>query len=321
MCLRMKQQGIMIHNQEHVLQTPTAWESICGAWFTLLKSRSMRPPLAPPNIVGEYTLLSDFDKKDGSRNMSIGLYQKHGKKYVIKQWVGVYKDLSYYTLVNEYVVNRMLFSKEAFTETQVRIPQSLEYFSDDCSLTCVFEYIEGIHVQSFDDTKQAQVLQSCLQALEQASLEITAEERRLFGQRRKWFYGMILCVLPPVSLFVSPRIFGNIVRSSIQTLRKLLAIQASPSTIAHRDLTPSNILMQGDTIYIMDTENLLLTFPGYDYAFIACAPELTEVTKKLVVQYHPDTVDFLKKYIILHNVFGSGAFMKENQEYIQQLQR
>jgi serine/threonine protein kinase len=154
--------------------------------------------------------------------------------------------------------------------------------------------------------------------LEDFSEKLSESEKTHLAKRSALYY---LTLLPGVSLFsiiFNPRSWKVIMRSCYDALVSF-SPKGSPHVLAHRDITPSNIMLSGDNIYILDSENMVLTVPGYDYAYLSATPNQQKLVELLPSSFITPNTFFLKNYIILHHILGSGEFFHVNFEYVKLL--
>lgn len=258
------------------------------------------PPKAIERV-GQYALLSST-KKDSFRNFSMGVYTDGKEKVFIKTWSGRVKDLKYYSLVNEYLVSLILRKKLAESEYKDRIfvPEVKDIVVGKNSLSVVFEYIDGEHLDTFPIERQGAVLREICEAFEKISPSLTEEERSFFTKRTLRFYVFSLPLLLGAVSIWSPRNFFLSARYAFKNIFSAHRLKGQSLSIAHRDLTPKNICIRNGKVYVLDCEGVVLTLPPYDLLQITTVPEfagLNVIVSPRIVQS-----SFLYMFIVLHTL-------------------
>lgn len=68
-------------------------------------------PITLPKRIGRYKLFHEVKKDTPIKNYAIGIYRLGKSKVFIKTWKGNLKNVNYYLLVNEYLINKILYEK------------------------------------------------------------------------------------------------------------------------------------------------------------------------------------------------------------------
>lgn len=282
---------------------------------------SWKSPLAPailPSVLEGYTLVRSLDKSDHSDSMAIGIYQKGERKYLVKYWQGKYKSLNYYLLVHEYLVTKIV--RRYFVNHQglkVSVPEAVECFSSSQQFVAVFEFIEGVTIDTLSSSDQIRLWTKSQAALESVGEGLTPDDRVSIGKRGPAAYLIFSILFSGLLLVRRPQEFVLVGRTLVRLMMLATKTFSQDLVLAHRDLTPNNLLL-GSTgqLYILDFESLKYTLPGYDEAYLAVDPESKDVAALLQAK---GTNSFLEFYILLHHVLGSGDFLAVNESYLSLL--
>ncbi|MDB5238797.1 MAG: hypothetical protein JWO00_132 [Candidatus Parcubacteria bacterium] len=302
------------------LKAPSALQTILGALHMAFFGAHQVTKAELPEKFGAYSLVKKIKKEDDIQNIAIGIYESAGKKYIIKRWEGTTKDLNYYSLRNECAVNSLMSSVGTKSGAQdgIYFPAVEGYYADTKSLTVAFEFIDGTLLSAHPLEFQAKTLTAVMQHISKLSTLLSHEQKAMLGRRSLGFY---LLLLPLISILLSVRSPKNakVIWSAFgASVSKISKLATSPLTLAHRDLTPSNIMVTDKGICVLDAENMLLTLSGYDYAFISVTPGMKELASRLPGPSSANAA-FLKNYIVLHHILGSGEFLVVNEEYLSVL--
>ncbi|RJR16488.1 glycosyltransferase [Candidatus Microgenomates bacterium] len=247
----------------------------------------------------DYHLQKQLSKKSKLNNFAIGIYTKSGKDFFVKTWHKKSRDLSFYSAVNEFRVGRILFQKFAQFNLEVRVPQPVEIvIQANGAYSFVYQYVQGKSLAAYSQTTRQDYLQKIITALEKISNHLSASEKKSFNQRGLLFYVISLPLLTLFAIRINPSQWLVLTRAC---LRCLTHIRPSKEKIlAHRDLHPNNVKIKGDTVYLLDSEDMVLTIPGFDQTDLNIS--------------HPDSEidgcnEFLKLYIAIHR---AGNVLRAN---------
>lgn len=306
-----------LRKEESNLRTPGLLNILSGVFVLILVNKFSNSQVVLPKRVGSFNFLSQIPKRDQSKSLAIGIYEFGGKKFIAKRWEGLFKDLGYYSLVNEYNANKVL-SKRNLVEKNIKFPSAISYIKDSKSLTVFFEYIKGDILDTLDIKTQATVISRVLDHFEFLSKNLSNLEQSSLGRRSVLYYATLLPVIGFISIVFNLASWKIILRSFFEAICSLLHLEARYS-IAHRDITPSNIMVAGEDVYILDSENIVMTILGYDYAFLSVTPGLQKLVTLLPKHFANRNTNFLKNYIALHHILGSGSFLTVNSSYVKLL--
>ncbi len=302
-----------------ILKPPTATDILWGALVLAWTSRrNKKAGVSLPEKIDQYTFVSCIKKSDHYGDMAIGVYEKEGQRYIVKRWQGEYKDFNYYFLSHEYfVTNIMTRVIREHPVAGVAIPEAVACVAESTSLSVVFQFIEGNTVSTLDTDKQITLWNKANDALEYLNAYLTAEDRRLIGTRGPKWYLILASGLSCLLLLFRPSRAKLVIRTW-QTLVHLMRHLDARLVLNHRDLTPSNLLLgEQGTVYILDLEAMAVTLPGYDRAFVTVDPESSKIATALGPKTPTATYVFLRNYIVLHHILGSGSYLHVNEKYLE----
>lgn len=255
-----------------------------------------------PKQIGEYRLLFNRKKSDSTKNLSIGIYQKNGKKYFVKTWTGRLKDLGYYFLVNEFELAKII-EEEFARHSKLLSSTPVEIIKNSNQVHVVYCFIEAKSLTEVTKAIQLQTLEKVYTELEKVSQK-SHILNKLLPHLSKGHYSFTLVTVAIGLIVRSPKLARNIIRKC-WLCAQLLYKENPAMSLAHRDLTPENIMVDKDKIYLIDGEDYVYTFDGYDEIYLMTLPDKEEFSTKLKAK---KTGGFLKNYLPLHHLIGGGDF-------------
>lgn len=310
------------YTKNKILKAPSIFNTLCGALVMAVGINKQDDSIAVlPDIFDGYILDYQIKKVDNQNSLAIGVYLKDSKRYLIKYWYGKARDLNYYSLVHEFLVAKILSGKfKIHMRNDVYIPSAVEYFQSLRSFAAVFEFIEGQTLDAASLSDQAQIWKRVVDDLSHISNFLTQEEQSIIGRRGIIFYFGIVSVIVGILFFLRMKDFKIILKAWTTCARIVTGLVGVELSLAHRDLTPSNILVGKDSkIYILDFESATMTLPGYDAVYLSVDPSSEALAKLLEPSLHTQNAGFLRNYIPLHHILGSGEYLKVNEKYLKAL--
>ena len=279
------------------------------------KSGTSKTPL----VVGKYILQSKIIKHQDYDYYGVGVYIYRKQKVFIKTWTGNRKDMRYYGLVSQYIFAQIL---EGVMKRQKKItihfPKVLAIVETQKQLSVIFEYIEGVNLKTFTVKKQSQAIRTVINDLTSLSQDLTLAEKKYFQTRSILFYSCLLPVFTGILLFTASRHRKDVIRAFLKCIHYFPEIWNAKLVLAHRDLYPENIIMDNGTIYLLDTENMALTLPGYDYAYISASSVSVSLSHTLAKEMS-QVSDFLKLFISLHLAAASFSMPHVKEDHLMWL--
>ncbi len=247
--------------------------------------------------IGPYLLDKKIKKENGFNPYFVGIYKKDNKKYFIKTWNGSIKDYNYQILVNELVINEVLYHK--LLKGKIRTPKIIEYLLNKNSLSVVYEYIGGRLLFSYPLDFQTRIMSKIINLFKKASLKTNSKYLSILEKKDKSFYISSLSYITLLSLISSPKAYSLILNAYIKALVNLFNIRHSNLMINHGDLSPDNILVSKNKYYVLDCGRLALTLPEYDLTYISLNPIFSKLSKNVSRQLGVQVNQFLKIYLSL----------------------
>jgi len=260
---------------------------------TFINSIIIKNYYQAPLSIGKYKLLREVYRRDRVKNLTMGIYQFQHKKFFIKSWSGKVKDLSYYYLLNEFYLQSYLNQK--ISTQYFAFPTSVDLISHPQTLSAVFEYIDGHSLEKAPIHQQVEVIESIIKELAKFSSPANPLSRR--GQFQ---YILMLPFIYLASLIIRPLSLRQSNLALLKCLRSFFSDNfAVKLSLAHRDLTPDNVIISGKKIYLLDSENIILTWPNYDLVFLSIFPKYRRLYQSLSSKMSVSESIFLKNYLLL----------------------
>lgn len=284
------------------LKKPTMLQIIFGAVVSLFKKNRITDET--PKQIGEYRLVSEMKEDADFKHLAVGIYDNtFNKRVFIKTWIGKVKDLNYYSLLNEYLVNDLLYKKISRTTfgDKIRTPKAIELIKNKNSLSLVFEFIDGKSLDKYPIGYQVETLAMLHNALLEISNTLTENDKKTLTKRTTGFYIFSLPFIAFLACVYNPRLTLKIIRSVFTSSFSLGDFHKSKLALAHRDFHADNILILGNNIYLTDCERMALTSHFYDETLLFLEFQKEGVSTELLNRYGVMIRNsFLKAYISLH---------------------
>lgn len=305
--LTRKIQLIFGRNQDQTkIRKPSILEIVIGGLITSMKPNQTKRIIIPDKV-GEYSLISRVIKKYQVNNFGIGIYGYKGKKFFVKTWCGSLRDISYYSLINEYLVNRLMYEKLLSLKSEIKVPKLIDCIQSKNSVSVVFEYVKGNDISSLPFKKQKVFYGKIIGAFDKVTKDLTESERKQFTKRHFGFYLLSLPYLALVTIYTNPKLIGSVFKALRTCLGSAIFVSSSKLSIAHRDLLPEHIKISRDGIYVLDCENLVLTIPGYDLSDLTIRAYKFLRNASFLRRNNSNQYKFLESYISIHRAAGKVA--------------
>jgi len=272
-----------------------------------------------PKALGKYVKVENIDKKDNSKLVSLGVYKKNNKYFFIKVWHGRIRDITYYLLLNEFYVSSLLFKK---MHGQVSVPKPIETIVTPNCMSFVYQYVNGKQLDKFSKKTQADVVSKIIRELEKKSEDLTRHERLIFGQKKYSSYIYISLVIYLRFIILDPKNivkYTQLITKELVQFSKLVLSNNQTKYIAHRDLTPDNIIVSGNKIYLLDFENTILTKKYYDIDFLRVSPENYLLSRVVTKRFSYRKDSLMEKYILSTLASGEKELFSKHNIFTKKL--
>lgn len=296
-----------------ILKRPTNLQLIKGLIISIIQAflKGYSDAIVPSEIE-EYKLQRIVDKKNMLNGYAVGVYKGNNKTVFIKTWIGGLKNYGYYELVNEYIASRIIYKKlEAYKflnkKSKIKSPEPLKYISSKHSLSLVFEHIEGETLASYSLDEKVEALTNIIKGLSKVSNTLTEKEKRQLFKRGKYFYILSLPIHVGITIVSNPKSYKVVFRAFIYCLKSFKFINRANLSIAHRDISFDNILVNKRGIFIVDWSRMALAVPSYDLTYLSISPELRQIVDLVLRKLNCKPNPFLKSHILIQSsqFFGS----------------
>ncbi|MCI0533239.1 glycosyltransferase [bacterium] len=289
---------------------------VLGIAVSFLKPRRV---LRTPQKIGKYTLISPVNKEIVHDNFSIGIYSSEKEKVFIKTWSGKIKDFNYYSLQNQRMVNALLSEKlsgqERAGEMEISTPAIKEVIETNQSVSLVFEYIDGKTLLEFPPEFQEKTIRAILSRLRACSKSLTKKEEGYFMRLSGIFYFLSFPLIFMAFVVLYPKKLLVALHAIARSLPSLPELLREPLIIAHRDISPDNILVRGEKIYLIDWEVAALAPESFDPVFIMMNPKFSGVPKNMADDFKQYRNDFLAVRTALYAMINLRNVPELSQKY------
>lgn len=300
------------------LEKPNPFQLFLGVLIFFLKPLSMPKEV---ETIGKYRLVSKISK-DVFNNFFIGLYTDGSRTVFIKTWSGWIPDNNYHALINEYVtlsVVRKLLRDSSYKDT-IRVPEVYDILISSHSVSVVFEYIEGKHLDQFSKEYRRDAVLKILNCLRDISRNIPYEET-LSLRRRNWqnYVFTSPLVLLGIMMFY-PSKLGLAFRAFFKNSASLSDLSKERLVLAHRDISYENIIIADKKIYLVDFEEMALAPESADIAYCFTHPDFKDIREEVLHAFKKKANGFLLAHVKTHTLINT-RHIKERCEYLSLLLR
>lgn len=260
-----------------------------------------------PKTIGKYTLIREI--KNMSKFYRIAEYTDGDKFYIGKIWLGYFKNKAYFQLLKEYAIYNQLSSKNSNSikkEFEINVLSPVEIYKTPTMFMFLTEKIFGHDLTSFSIERKLEIYKAVLRYLNNVKFspeEIKEMGLPVYGYIKFYLFYILINL---ISFFKHPNLFEY----TFLNLKRLinpsffLSIKKQGLNVVHRDLDDTNIIVEGNRIFIMDFQLAAFTFEFLDVANIYYSLFQKKLEGKDVLIYFAKTIDthkFSKIYKTLLN--------------------
>lgn len=228
---------------------------------------------------GDYKLIKLLKKQSIFPYPSIGIYKnRNGKEYIIKSLNYIFKNSSYFRLLNEAKIYKTLNKKLREEKiNQINFPEFNNLVFGNKRLSLAVEYIPGKKLSSFGKTYILDSLNKIVNSFNKI--------RDIEGLQKKSRFH-VLITFPIYLFFLLIRDIKNIklyIRLGAIFFKHSLSVPLQTDYyFAHRDLHVENIISWKNKLYILDPEVAVMAEKHTDLAILT--KSLTKISKEDVVK-------------------------------------
>jgi serine/threonine protein kinase len=238
-----------------------------------------------------YTFFQKIKKTTGDNNYKTFLAKKNNKTYFMKQWSGVRRGYGYYSLFNEYNNSKILSElSERSGVKSIKILQATDLIVDNTSITLIYPYIKGKSLNQFNIKFQKITKEKFINLLNHISTHNTDRFSNFLDRKSRLpltSFIFLLSILFKKNINISRVKMVKIYISSIIRYSKI-----HDSEIAHRDIVPSNIIVNRDQSFLLDCEKVAISPKGYDKEYIF-VQDVVNSKKVNFIKYNNPLVNFV----------------------------
>ncbi len=229
-----------------------------------------------PKCIGEYEFVKIFKKESFLVPFySYAIYKnKSGKKAFAKMWSGKFNNYSYYCLLNEISVYKVLNSARKRSASSlppkfrgISIPDFYASASTKNSLLILMEYVRANNAEDLSDKEKLAVYLKSVDYYHFLGNKLTKSERKLISRRSGFTY-VLLYPLVFIKAFINyPKDWLTFVRTIPVFLSAIFDLLKNDQfVLTQRDLQFKNILYKNGKIILIDLEMCVMTHPLAEYA-------------------------------------------------------
>ena len=242
-------------------------------WHRFFLKHKKINSLALLEKIGDYSLVNKIIRPE-SKVYQVGIYQNsQGEKFICKQVNKSIPSLHYYWLHNEIRVYQLVGalyqdpkSKLKTVFPNIILPQLIHVYEDKQRLLIITKMFDGQFLQTYDPKFIAQTYNEIFAYF--SYINTVINKKKLIHRG-----AISMCIMLPVFVVLAmirqPRqkqLVWRGLRVFLQSVPALLS--NNQASFTHRDLSQSNILVNGEKICIIDFEHAVLANPTLDIVHI-----------------------------------------------------
>lgn len=299
------------------MKKPNTLNLIFGSIVGLVNNRYLKPTIFVPKKVGKYILLSEIQKEKINKKYGTGIYKRGRDLYFIKTWTGSIRDYDYYSLIKEYLFSKVLSSVVTKNQSMsLKFPEPEGIYKINNSVSVVFKYIEGTSVGTLNKREKTELVAEAIDGLSNLSHKLNKKEKDTFPIRNHSFYLLTLPLITVLAFAFNINTWKIITQSFYLCIKNYFNHKPAELVLAHGDLHPDNLIVSKEgekhSLYILDCENMILTYRDYDLSLLTLDPQFKFLARDLSVKLQYPASIFLMTYIGLHcAITDNDVFLKK----------
>lgn len=198
------------------------------------------------------------------------LYRRDGKQYIVRILRARRNTLGYVQIVHEASILRVLQSFEKKTEDGyvIRFPKLVDVLADDARIVLIREFVSGEIMEDLPPDRQLSIFREAVSFFSDITHDLKDEVREKLPRRSNF----LMATSFPVYVLIAwmrdvfhPWIYLKSFWIFMKHIR-FADLFSTKYILAHKDLQPRNIVINGKEIVIIDVEICLLAESGTDLA-------------------------------------------------------
>lgn len=270
-----------------------------------------------PNKIGKYEFVKILSIEDNSDTAVLMCTDENGNNVVAKIWQGRFKNVSYYGLVNEYVVYKLLSKKisslandmpEKFKK--VNIPKIIDFIESENQTALVIEWIDGKKLESFSNKKIFTTYKVVSEFFDFISINFNASDVSKLQLHKSLIYIVTYPLYLVVSLILNIKYMKLILKSFRSYLKGIIGILNDQNLkFVHRDLNFKNILVKDEQVYVIDFQYSLMTIKAVEFVNTLRYCWDKNIIKEDILKLAQESCGLyeLKALIVAHGTHGLTA--------------
>lgn len=232
--------------------------------------------VTPPQRIDDYELVGLLHSPEFHESHKIYTYQNPNKeKVVVKVWKNSLRNYDYYSLEKEAVyinlLEEMIKNSSQFFSNDKRLFKPLELVDtkeNDEYFALITKYIDGVELRTKGVTEQIRIYLDSINFLYSLEKRLIAEDRKKIKNKTILSIFVSYFFILGLSLIQNIKHSKQIILSTRFFIRSLpaLIIKRKDRSIAHQDLHTKNILVNIDSVTIIDPGNLMVGHRHNDLA-------------------------------------------------------
>ncbi|OGM20504.1 hypothetical protein A2714_03890 [Candidatus Woesebacteria bacterium RIFCSPHIGHO2_01_FULL_38_9] len=241
----------------------SVWNVIFGNFLSLISFLDDVEHKHDLYKISGYKLFEKFKTNTRNSNWVAAVYKNaSNKKVFVKRYFYKYKDINYHHILNMafFLTQTRYLQNQKHGSYTVKFPKVVDFNDNKNNVTLVTEFCEGKPISEHKDDTILEVLGECLIELKSHTSRLNKEIVNQLPKRTPLLIFLnfnYLLLKSFVKDLKSPTLYIKILATFYKHAITLDYFRPEYS-ISHRDLTPDNILIDRNTITILDTEYLVI---------------------------------------------------------------
>lgn len=223
----------------------------------------------PPKRIGQYYYEKDLSMQEDLNIVTCLYSSKSGKKVIGKFWFGKIKNRGFISIIKEIKILTILHSSLLENKTRILVlfPKVVSTIQNHTMIGYLQEYIEGRKLSDVKSVKTyLKVYDDTVRFFKELSNALTVEQKDTIGNLTM-VHVLLKLPLKIVQVCIKyPNQTGYFIWAYLKVIYySKQVVNAKAQTLTHGDLHGDNVLLNDKRIFVIDVEQMRMTYAWYEY--------------------------------------------------------